>query len=69
MRRWNGNSFGQKFLGNAETQVVHDLDNEQPDCEIEQIIANGKDEPYVQLFAPHSEGYALRPHCIGEWEW
>jgi len=69
MRRWNGNSFGQKFLGNSETQVVHDLDNEKPDCWIDQIIAAGRDEPYVQLFDANGDGYALCPHCIGAWEW
>ena len=52
MRRWNGNSFGQKFLGNAETKVVHDLDNEQPDCQIEQIIADGMMSPTSSCLTP-----------------
>jgi len=69
MRRWNGNSFGQKFLGNAETKVVYDLDNEQPDCQIEQIIAAGKDEPYVRLFDANGDGYNLCLDFIGVWEW
>lgn len=40
MRRYKGNMNGELYLANANsTQMeVHDLDNEKPQCQIDEII-------------------------------
>lgn len=58
---------GKRFLGNTNTMEVHDLNNEQTNCQIHEIIAAG----HAVVFTPdtldqaHSEGYDNCKWCIG----
>ena len=38
MRRDGSPLYGKRFLGNEDTKVVNDLENEKPQCRINQII-------------------------------
>ncbi|NQU83365.1 MAG: hypothetical protein HQ536_01505 [Parcubacteria group bacterium] len=59
----------KRYLGNDNHghMEVHDLINEQPRCQIDEIIRAG----HAVIFSPdtlsqaHSEGYDNCAHCIG----
>lgn len=59
----------KQYLGNSspDHMEVHDLHNEQPQCQVEEIITAG----HAVTFDPDSveqsrdEGYDLCPHCLG----
>jgi hypothetical protein len=59
--------YGNRFCGNTNTTEVHDLDNEQTNCQIDEIIAAG----HARTFSPdtleqaHREGYDNGAYCIG----
>ncbi len=65
-RRYRSPFNGKRFIGNNNTNEVHDLDNEKTSCKIDQI----KDE-HVVTFSPdtHSEakkkGFDNCAYCIG----
>jgi hypothetical protein len=56
-----------RYLGNTHTTEVHDLKNEQADCQIDEIIRAG----HAVTFSPdtlalaHAEGYDNCAYCIG----
>ncbi|MFX0097153.1 MAG: hypothetical protein ACFE7E_05285 [Candidatus Hodarchaeota archaeon] len=70
MRREGAPTYGRRFVGNTNTEEVHDLDNEQTkpnECQIDEIInAN-----HVRTFEPdtldqaHKEGFDNCAYCIG----
>lgn len=64
-RRWTGNMNGEQYLGNTNTTEVHDLDNEQRNCQIDEIIAAGHDRPFKTLAEAHAAGYDNGHYCIG----
>ena len=37
-RRWTGNMKNEKYCGNKNKKEVHNLDNEQTNCQIDEII-------------------------------
>ena len=57
----------RQFLGNTNTTEVHDLSNEQRQCQIDEIIAAG----HAVVFTPdtlvqaHAEGYDNGAYCLG----
>jgi len=55
----------ENYYGNKRNQIVHDLSNEKPKCEIKQIKIIHKryfmPDTYEQAM---SEGYTNCPHCI-----
>lgn len=59
MRRYTGNMNGEKYLANKSwtKREVHDLDNENTNCQIDEIIQAGNDEPYTLLSVAHQDGY------------
>ncbi len=65
MRRWSGNMRGEQYLANVNTKEVHDLDNEKPACQIDEIIRAGHDRPYTSLSSAHSAGYDNCAYCLG----
>ncbi len=65
MRRWTGHMAGEKYLANVNTKEVHDLDNEKPVCQIDEIIRAGHDRPYNSLDSAHRDGYDNCAYCIG----
>jgi hypothetical protein len=69
-RRTGPPTNGKRFVGNANTDEVHDLDNEQTganECQIDEIIRAG----HVVTFSPdtleeaHRQGYDNCAYCIG----
>ena len=56
-----------RYLGNTNTKEVHDLRNEQTNCQIDEIIRAG----HAVTFSPdsldqaHREGYNNGHYCIG----
>ncbi|MCJ9429668.1 hypothetical protein [Kordiimonas marina] len=65
MRRRTGNMNGERYCGNANTMEVHDLDNEQTNCQIDEIIRAGHDRPFHTLSAAHIAGHDNCAWCIG----
>ena len=57
----------KRYLGNTNTTEVHDLQNEKPQCQIDEIIQHR----HAVVFSPdtveqaHSEGYDNGHFCIG----
>ena len=66
MRRFNENMRGERYLGNVHTKEVHDLDNEETNCQIDEIIAAGNGRTFSSLEIAHSLGYDNCAWCIGE---
>ena len=65
-RRWTGNMDGERYLANrSPRKEVHDLDNEQTNCQIDEIIRAGNDTPYTSHRAAIDDGYDNCAHCIG----
>jgi len=64
-RRYSGNMNGERYLANTNTTEVHDLDNEQTNCQIDEIIKAGHDRPYNSQSAANSAGYDNCAYCIG----
>lgn len=64
-RRYKGNMNGEQYCGNTAKKEVHDLDNEQTNCQIDEIIAAGNDKPFNSLSAAHSAGYDNCHYCLG----
>ncbi|KAB2902187.1 MAG: hypothetical protein F9K27_17580 [Anaerolineae bacterium] len=66
-RRYRGNMNGERYLANASPskREVHDLDNENTNCQIDEIIQAGNDSPYNSLEAARRDGYDNCAYCIG----
>ncbi len=56
---------GERYLGNANTMEVHDLDNERSLCQINEIIRAGNDRPFTSLADAKRLGYDNCHWCIG----
>jgi hypothetical protein len=59
--------YNKRYFGNTNTKEVHDLDNEQVNCQINEIIKAN----HARSFNPdtleqaHSEDYDNCAYCIG----
>lgn len=56
---------GARYAGNANLKNVHDLDNEQTNCLIDNFINEGHAVPFDSLTEAHEAGYDDCDHCIG----
>lgn len=63
-RRWSGNMNGEQYLGNTSKKEVHDLDNEQTNCQIDEIIRAGHDRPFNTSQQAHAAGYDNCAWCL-----
>lgn len=65
-RRYYPPFNGKRYIGNSNTEEVHDLDNENRNCQIDEIKTE-----HVVTFSPdtlsqaHKEGYDNCAYCIG----
>lgn len=57
---------GEQYLGNTNTTEVHDLDNEQTQCQIDEITAAGHETPFKTLKAAENAGYDHCHWCLGD---
>lgn len=64
-RRYTGNMNGERYLANTSKTEVHDLDNEQTNCQIDEIIRAGNDKPYTSQKTANDAGYDNCAYCIG----
>lgn len=64
-RRYKGNMNGEQYCGNKNSKEVHDLDNEKPSCQIDEIIEAANDRPFKTLTAAHNAGYDNCAYCLG----
>ena len=64
-RRQGPPLYGRRYCGNTSTLEVHDLDNEQPQCQIDEIIQAGHAKPFDSLSDAHSAGYDNGHWCLG----
>ena len=59
--------YNKRYLGNVHKMEVHDLKNEQPQCQIDEIVRAG----HAVVFTPdtleqaHKEGFDNGAYCIG----
>ncbi|WDU82290.1 hypothetical protein [Caloramator sp. Dgby_cultured_2] len=66
MRRYQWPFNGKRFIGNTNTNEVHDLDNEKSGCKIDQI-----NPLHVKTFDPDTlseakrQGFDNCAYCIG----
>ncbi len=65
-RRYRGNMNGERYLGNTNKMEVHDLDNENTNCQIDEIIRAGHDKPFSSLSTARSYGYDNCHWCLGD---
>jgi hypothetical protein len=64
-RRFRGSMNGERHCGNVATKEVHDLDNENANCQIDEIIDAGNDRPFNRLSEAHAAGYDNCHWCLG----
>jgi len=59
---------GKQYLGNTNKMEVHNLRNEKPQCQIDEIIKAGHAVVFLPdtLAQAHSEGYDNGAYCIGD---
>ena len=67
-RRFSGHMNGERFLANTSpTKLeVHDLDNEKPSCQIDEIIEAAHDKPYTSWEKARQNGFDNCAYCIGD---
>jgi hypothetical protein len=65
MRRHGPPLNGAKYCGNKSTMEVHDLDNEQVNCQINEIVRAGHAVPLHSLESAHILGYDNCAWCVG----
>jgi hypothetical protein len=67
-RRNTGNMHGEQYLADISMskREVHDLDNEKPNCRIDEIIKAGMDKPFSVLDFAKRDGFNNCAHCIGD---
>ena len=60
-------SGGKQYLGNTRTTEVHDQDNENTNCQLDELIRGGNYKTFTPdtLSQAHSEGYDNCHWCIG----
>lgn len=58
---------GIRFLGNKHKKEVHDLTNEKPQCQIDEILRAGNAVRFLPdtLAQAQREGYDNGAYCIG----
>ncbi len=66
-RHYSGHMNGEKYLANTSLSKleVHDLDNENTNCQITEVIKAGHDKPYISLEVAHRDGFDNCAYCIG----
>jgi hypothetical protein len=66
-RRYGPPLLGARYCANKNPskREVHDLDNENHNCQINEIIAAGHALPYNSLAEAHAAGYDNCAYCIG----
>ena len=56
-----------RWLGDKRIQIVHDLDNIQPECELDELLAAEQFATFGPDELPEARNRGYRPcaHCVG----
>jgi len=65
MRRLGTPLYSARFCGDRAAKEVHDLDNEQQLCRIDEVIAANNAQPYLRVKDAHRDGYDDCRLCLG----
>lgn len=57
--------YQTRYLGNTNKLEVHDLWLEHKNCQIDEILTAGHDQPFATLTAAHGAGYDNCAWCLG----
>ena len=64
-RRWTIRGLaGERFCGDRDHKMVHDLDHEDAQCHIDDIIQHAEAMPFRTLEEAHMHGYHDCPYCF-----
>ena len=65
-RKYKGNMNGQQYVAQMSPYMrhVHDLDNENRNCLIDEIIRTGQDRPYNSLLEARRDDYNPCAFCL-----
>jgi len=65
-RKYKGNLNGEKYVAhvNPYRREVHDLDNENRNCLIDEIVRGAKDRPYTSLEEARQDDFSPCPYCM-----
>ena len=64
MRRYTAYMSGERFMADSRTKVVHDLEKEKSQCNIDEIVRAGRELPFRNLNTAVEEGYVNCKFCI-----
>jgi hypothetical protein len=64
-RKYKGNLNGERYVANTSPykREVHDLDNENRNCVIDEIIRSRQDKPFRSLEDARREEFRQCPFC------
>ncbi len=65
-RRLYAPFFAKRYAGNSETKVLHDLDNEKRECEIDRIDSRKNVSMFEWLNTALEMGYRRCSYCMPE---
>ena len=66
-RRLNAPYFAKRYIGDSETKILHDLDREKTECEIEKIPRN-RIQMFEWLSIPSDLDYSGCIHCMKDYK-
>ena len=64
-RKYKGNLNGERYVANTSPykREVHDLDNENRNCLVDEIIRSREDRPFTSLDAARRQEFVECPFC------
>ncbi len=66
-RRLNAPYFAKRYVGDSATKILHDLDREKNDCEIDMIPRN-RIQMFEWLSIPTDMSYEGCRHCMPDYK-
>ena len=67
MPKWKKRTYPTRYLANinpAGDKEFHDLENEQPQCQIDKIIKHKHDKPYDYKYKAKNDGFDPCAWCM-----
>ena len=55
---------GERYLADARTKLVHDLDAETAACGVDEIVRRGRDRPFETIDLAKLRGFTPCGHCV-----
>jgi hypothetical protein len=67
-RRLYAPFFAKRYVGNTESKVLHDLDNEKKECKISEIDSRFGLAMFEWFSVPKEMGYKGCQYCMPDFE-